>query len=463
MNNLKISLLIVLFALIGKISFAQQKTIFPLKFSENKRYLVDYKNEPFLIKEFSAWGFLQAISEKTEIAIMDSLKKKGFNTLLVSIVSNASSQMSGNPPNWQGVSPFKIKWDFSTPNEKYFKHVDKILKIAEQKGFFVLLVPCYLGYFTDAGQGWWDEMRGPNNSPEKMKVYGEFLGKRYKSTNNIMWVAGGDNDAKGLDEPYMKNLIAGIKLHDKTHLWTGHFDNGSLNFWSTNNSLYKDIIDIDGQYVWQELSMGNRGPQYVSELNQYKNGKMIFQLDQSYEHDVPHYADNENPQWIRRKMYDGLLSGCAGTSFSSGTLDNQAYWFKNTLALMNTPSLKDVYRCFKLFDVLPWQNFIPDTTKNIIVEGRGIFGSLEYMVAAKTSDSSVYMAYIPKGHSFWISPKAISMNRKILYWYNPRNGRLIKIGGQGADEIFGLTAPDENDWIFISTSDSTLKLPNSFK
>ncbi len=453
---------IALLLLLG-FSASAQEVSFPLKFSKNKRYLVDKNDTPFLIKEFSAWGMFQAISEQDEISFLDSLKDEGFNTVLVSIVSNASSQMGGNPPFWQGVSPFLVQWDFSTPNEVYFKHVDKVLKIAEQKGFFVMLVPCYLGYYTDAGQGWWDEMRGTKNSPEKMKIYGEFLGKRYQNTPNIMWVAGGDNDAKGIDEPYMKNLIAGIKTHDKQHLWTGHFNNGSQHFWATDNPLYRDLIDIDGQYVWQELSMGVRGPQYVSELNQYKKGKMIIQLDQSYEHDVPHYADNENPQWIRRKMYHGLLSGCTGTSFSSGTLDNQAYWFKNTLALMNTPSMKDVSRCFKLFDAIPWQNLIPDTTNQVLLKGRGEWGSYDYICAAKTSDSSVYVMYLPKGRNFWLNVGAISEKPKTMYWYNPRNGRLIKIGVASKDENFGISAPDENDWVLLLTSDPTLKLPNTMR
>ena len=86
---------------------------FPLKMSESRRYLVDINNKPFLIKEFSAWGLLQAISEEEEAAYLDSLKVEGFNTVMTSIVSNASSQMGGNPPYWQGVSPFNVQWDFS--------------------------------------------------------------------------------------------------------------------------------------------------------------------------------------------------------------------------------------------------------------------------------------------------------------------------------------------------------------
>ena len=297
---------------------AQTHVSFPLKFSDNKRYLVDNNNQPFLIKEFSAWGLIQALSENDEAAFLDSIKQKGFNTLLTSVVSNAPSQMGGNPPYWQGISPFNVEWDFSTPNEKYFQHVDRFFKMAEEKGFFVMALPFYMGYRTDPSQGWWDELQSRNNDTLKMRKYGEFIGKRYGKTKNIMWVAGGDNNCDGEFFAYENNMIQGVKAFDKAHLWSGHFDMNMGSFWSTNNAAFAGMMDIDGLYVWTESVLFENGPQYKTELDHYHKGKMIIQLDQSYEHDNPHFADNENYQWIRRKMYDGLLSGCAGTSFSSG-------------------------------------------------------------------------------------------------------------------------------------------------
>jgi hypothetical protein len=379
---------------------------------------------------------------------------------MTSIVSNASSQMGGNPPYWQGIAPFLVEWDFSTPNEVYFAHVDRFLKMAEEKGFFVMLVPCYLGYYTDPGQGWWDEVRSETSSPEKMRAYGEYLGKRYHDRPNIMWIVGGDNDAKGQDEPYMRNLVEGIRAYDKDHLWTGHFCNTFGNFWSSYNELYRDVIDIDGHYVWKEISLGDKGPQYVGELAQYHKGRMIIQLDQSYEHDVPHYADNENPQWIRRKMYDGLLSGCTGTSFSSGTLDNQAYWFKNWQPLMDTYGMKQVAHCFKLFDAIPWHTLVPDTSNQVIVKGRGEFGSIDYICAAGSPNGSFYVMYIPTGRNYYVNVNAMSGKTMRVHWYNPRTGRSIRIGHVGGqDTNFGVVCPDDQDWVMVFDSIPDFEMP----
>lgn len=432
---------------------------FPLVLSENGRFLEDQSKHPFLIKEFSAWGLIQALPEEEAVAFLDSIAEKGFNTILTSIVSNATSQMGGNPPYWQGISPFQVQWDFSTPNESYFQHADRILEMARSKGFLVLLVPCYLGYPGDGSQGWWDEVRGINNSPEKMHTYGEFLGERYSEVPNIIWVAGGDNDASDQDYPYMDGLIKGIKSRAPKHYWTGHFNNSTHTFWSTDNPLYRDYIDLDGFYVWSEITLDNGRPQYMSEVNQYNKGKMIFQIDQSYEHDVPHYADNENPQWIRRKRYNGLLSGCAGTSFSSGTLTNQCYWFKDWKPLMSTLGMKQSSFCFNLFESLPWQSFVPDTSSQIIVEGRGEWGTRDFICAAGDSDGRYYVMYIPGGRSIWLNMKEMSEHTMRLHWYNPRSGISIKIGHVGGSERFGLIPPDEKDWLLICDADEEFSVP----
>ncbi|MEO6221402.1 MAG: DUF4038 domain-containing protein, partial [Ginsengibacter sp.] len=337
------------------------------------------------------------------------------------------------------------------------QHADRFFKMAEQKGFFVMVLPCYMGYRGDPSQGWWDELSNENNDTLKMKKYGEFLGKRYHHTNNIMWVAGGDNNCEGKLFPYVNILILGIKQYDRQHLWTGHFDTNLGVNWSTENLLFSNTMDIDGLYVWTESVLFEKGPQYKTELDHYNKGKMIMQLDQSYEHDVPHFADNENYQWIRRKMYDGLLSGCAGTSFSAGEMDNQCYSFKNWKPLMNTRGMKQASYCFKLFEALPWQKLIPDQTSEIILSGRGTFGSLDYMCAARASDSSCYILYIPKGQPFEINAKKISGKPMRMHWYNPRTGKAIKIGVAETRERFGIAPPSEEDWVLVF-DDNTFKV-----
>ena len=426
---------------------------FPLKLSSNSRYLVDRQNAPFLIKEISAWGLIQSLSELDELAFMDSVRKKGFNTLMVSIIS-FDTRFAGHPPDWQAIPPFKTKWDFSTYNTEYFEHVSRFLQMAQDRGMLVLLVPCYLGYAGDGNQGWWDELLSPSNDTAKTRRYGQFLGNRFKDIPNIIWVAGGDNNGDSALFNHMNNIILGIKEFDRRHLWTGHF---SMN-WATNNQLYASYIDLDGLYDFTESSLGKESPQYKSELNRYGHGKMIFQLDQSYEHDIPHSSDNENPQWIRRKNYDGLLSGCAGTSFCPGLPGNPGYTFVNWRPLMNTEGMQETLYCFNVFDSRSWSHFIPDTGNQTIIRGRGSFGSLDYVCSSRSSDSSCFMAYLPVGRKITIDLGRISGKKARACWYDPLTGRSEVIGTFSTQGLRDFLPGNNKDWLLV-LDDASLKLP----
>lgn len=438
-------------------TIGQVKINFPLQLSANGRYLADRNNSPFLVKEISAWGLIQALSEEDESAFIDSVKRKGFNTLMVSIIS-FDTRFAGNPPDWQGVPPFKTKWDFSTYNLPYFEHVDRFLHLAESKEMLVLLVPCYLGYKGDGNQGWWDELLSPNNDPAKSFLYGQFLGERYKDFSNIIWEAGGDNRGAGNLYNHMNNIILGIKQNDRKHLWTGHFESVQGTNWSRGDSLYSSYIDIDGLYDFTESSLGIDSPQYKTELSRFANGKMIFQLDQSYEHDIPHSSDNEDYQWIRRKNYDGLLSGCAGTSFSPGQKDNQCYTFTNWRPLMNTRGMREVSYCFKVFESRAWYKLVPDREGNFITGGRGSFGSIDYVCAAACSDRSTFMAYLPVGRRVTVNLNNMSGQKSKAWWYDPRKGKSAFIGVFPSKGSKNFTPPSNNDWLLVIDND-VLKLP----
>jgi len=421
---------------------------FPLAVNPNNKHLVDKDGQPFLIKEISAWGLIQALPENEEAAFMDSVRSKGFNTLLVSLISY-DTRFAGNPPSWQGIAPFTKQWDFSTYNDSYFAHADRVLKMAESKGMLVLLVPCYLGYSGDAKQGWWNELLDSNNSVNKSRAYGEYVGSRYKHFTNIIWVAGGDNNGVEPVYDHLNSIIQGIKKFDN-HLWTGHFDAAPGTGWPSASKLYGKYIDIDGLYDFTEATIGDSVKQYQTELEHYNKGRMIFQLDQSYEHDIPHGPDNENYQWIRRKNYDGLLSGCAGTSFSPGEKDNQCYVFTNWQPLMNTTGMQQAQYCFNLFQSRPWYKLVPIPPSSNIIANRGDYGSRSFVCAALTTDSNTLMAYLPVGGAVNINLAAIKGGAINAWWYDVTTGKAIAINTMTNTKTFyQFTAPDNEDWVLV--------------
>jgi hypothetical protein len=185
---------------------------YPLKASANKRYLVDQRDVPFLMQGDAAWSLIVAANDSEVEQYFNNRRQKGFNTAMVNLIEH---RFSKHPPlNLDGEAPFTTSGDFTTPNEKYFAHVDWVTRKAAENGIQVLLFPIYLGY-KGTDEGWIEEL--VKLEPEKCLEYGQHLGKRYKDFDNIIWVMGGDRDPRAVQEKI--DLIAlGIRKFDRRHL-----------------------------------------------------------------------------------------------------------------------------------------------------------------------------------------------------------------------------------------------------
>ena len=104
--------------------------------------------------------------------------------------------------------------DLSTPNSAYFDRADNMINLAAKHGIAVFLDPAETG-------GWLPILR--NNGPAKAYNYGQFLGRRYKSFPNIVWMSGNDFltwNSSSADNNLVGQVMAGIASIDSSHLQT---------------------------------------------------------------------------------------------------------------------------------------------------------------------------------------------------------------------------------------------------
>jgi hypothetical protein len=400
---------------------------------------VDQNNVPFLINQASSWSLIQSLSNADAADYLDALKQRGFNAVMVSIISN-DARMAGSPPNWQGVPPFNTQWDYSTYNDAYFAHADHVLNLAKDRGMLVTLVPSYLGYPTDASQGWWDEIQSANNSVAKSLAYGRYLGQRYKNFPNLLWIAGGDNTppAGSELEKRLKAVIDGIREND-SHLWTGHWDsvahgNGVL---STENPTFASYMNVNGYYAF------NYDLTYQRDLEAYNQvpAMMLYHLDQSYETEP-----GGTPENIRRKAYEAVLMGAAGSSFNAGP----NWWgFANWRGNMDSPGSKQTTIWYRAFISRPWQDLIPDQNHLAVTSGLGTWGSIDYVAAARSSSGSTIMAFLPTSRTVTVDLRQISGTQAKCWWYNPSNGQSTSIGSFGTTGSRAFTPPGSGDWLLV--------------
>jgi hypothetical protein len=410
---------------------------FPLKISRSGRYLEDASGRPFLINQAASWGLVQSLSLADATTYLDGLAARGFNTVMVSIISN-DARMPGDPPAWQGIDPFTARWDFSTANPRYFAHADEIFRLARDRGMLVNVVAVYLGFSSDPTQGWADELLGDDNDAAKSMLYGRFLGQRYKSFDNLVWVAGGDNlPSHGSElERRLKAVIDGIRAEDPEHLWTAHWSGLDDGTYSTENPTFASYMDLNGYYAF------NYATTYTKDLSVYGQPQKLpqFHLDMSYETE-----GGGEPESIRRRAYTAILSGAMGSSFNAGP---NWYLFRNWRN-MDTQGTQETEYWYRFFASRPWQDLVPDDDHSAVTAGYGSFGSTSYVCVAHTSDWKLVVAYLPRGGTLTVQLERVQGEQARAYWYDPTSGKARDAGTFAASGSRDFSAPSQSSWVLV--------------
>jgi len=137
----------------------------------------------------------------------------GFNAQWINLLCNTYTGCRADGSTNDGVPPFTTQGDLSTPNEAYFSKVDHIVQLAAKHGQVVLLDPIETGGWTNVAVA---------NGPTRAFNYGKYLGQRYKSFPNIIWMSGNDyqNWGDATVDASVRAVATGIKETDPNHLQT---------------------------------------------------------------------------------------------------------------------------------------------------------------------------------------------------------------------------------------------------
>jgi hypothetical protein len=194
--------------------------------SENKRYLVDGGNEPFLWMGGTSWGMSEWLNREDVDLYLDDRSAKGFNLVQVCLFWGKREEdpvrFTTNPVNAYGHKaflevnghpdpgkPWVVRGGTPQNPNDYWDHVDYIIQTAAQKNMIIALLPVW-------GRRYVNATHPPHSaqvfSMSTMRSYGEFLGERYKSYPNIIWVLGGDvqADAGGQYLGHYRAMAEGI-------------------------------------------------------------------------------------------------------------------------------------------------------------------------------------------------------------------------------------------------------------
>ena len=330
-----------------------QGPAYPLNASANGLYLADQNETPFLIHGESAWGLMIMLSQADTEQYLENRRLKGINTIMVMLITKHSG-IASYTHNYYGAEPFTSGYDFSTPNEAYFANVDWVINRAAQKGIQVLLAPAYLGYGgAGMSEGWYNIIA--SNGTDKCRLYGEYLGNRYKDFPNIIWLMGGDA-LPGTDAPEIDSIVAGIQEYDTNHLITAHcsrtysaFSQYGSEAWLGLNTSYVLPPDVWGPSVTEY----ERSP-----------AMPVFLIEDYYENE-----HGMTPNDVQAEAWWANLAGCTGHIFG-----NNPIWYFGTgwqTAMDATGSL-NMAKMKSFFDLIQWWNLVPDSEHSVVTAGSAL-------------------------------------------------------------------------------------------
>jgi hypothetical protein len=452
---------------------------YPLKRSSNNRYLIDQNNVPFLMVGDAPQTLIANLSEAEATTYMVNRQNHGINTLWINLLCNYSGNWcNSDATTFDGVAPFIVAGDLSTPNPAYFQRADDMLNIAAAKGMLVLLDPIETS-------SWLGVLRA--NGTANAFAYGQWLGNRYKNFPNIIWMHGNDflSWQNAADNALVQAVARGIRSSDASHMHTIE-----LNYWtsgSLDDPTWAPLTELDAAYTYR--------PTYAQVLSEYNrsNFKPVFMVEANYEFDkADFYVDGGSAQNLRRQEYWTMLSGATGQVYGSAKI-----WpfVKGWKTYLDTPGMIQLSYMKNLFAELKWYDLVPDQTHTVVTSGYDAlagyvakfsthiarspgpsgypgrtariffhvkqltgFGSIitnTYAPAARTSDGSLVIAYMPTVRTITVDMSKLA-GSATARWYDPTNGKYVDAGASlfansGARQFTppGNNSAGDGDWVLV--------------
>ena len=320
-----------------------------------------------------------------------------------------------------GIPPFTTPGDISTPNEAYFARVDDRVQLAAQYGLNLILDPAET-------IGTLQLLR--NNGVTKNRAYGQYLGNRYRNFDNIIWMSGNDfqtwNDPD--DRAVVQAVALGILDTDPRHIQTVE-----LNY-TTSDSLddpsWAPIISLNAAYSYD--------PTYFQVLKAYNRSNFIpvFMVEANYEFGH-NSGDLGTPDVLRKQEYWTMLSGGnVGQIYGNHHMSGSASFPSDWQSWLDTPGGTQMGYVRTFFQSRRWYDLVPDQTHVVVTAVSGGFGCTGSgtiaangcTTAARTSDGTLALAYVPRSATLTVNMAQLS-GQVTARWFDPTNNTYRAITG----------------------------------
>lgn len=416
---------------------------FPLRVSPSGRYLEDSQGRPFLYQADTAWMLFFRLGLPEAIEYLKARKNQGFNVIQV--------QLTGflGMGTVEGEMPFAgPDYDFSTPNEAFFRHVDQVVDEAGKLGLALAMTPAWVGC---CGEGWGGKTKAGQtaplgvNGPAKCFAFGQWLGTRYRDRAHVLWIHGGDNDPGDREE--IRQLALGIRDRSPHQLMTYHAASThcSTDVWPPAESW----LDVSMVYTYfRGFNKAWRKDQpdvYEVSLAEYRKQPVrpFFLGESTYE--------GEHGEWgsalqARKQAWWCVLSGGCGHAYGSPNWNFPENWRE----VLQLPGAGQMQHLRRFLEARNWHQLVPDLERKLVPAPESLPPNRGH-AAAIARDGMEGLVYYAEATPRLIDPGCLAGSRIRFAWFNPRSGETGPFqpwaeGGSGRRE---LKPPGDGDWFLV--------------
>ena len=141
--------------------------VFPLKVSENHRFLVDQQNRPFLVVGDAGWSLIVQPGDSDIDRYLDDRKARGFNSIIINLIEH---KFCTHPPKTRiRADPVPEAGRFLGSPGHLFDFAHSVVKKANDRGLVVWLFPAYLGY-GGKDEGWFQETKASGKANLRLRA-----------------------------------------------------------------------------------------------------------------------------------------------------------------------------------------------------------------------------------------------------------------------------------------------------
>lgn len=443
----------------------------PITASENGRFLTTDSGEPFFWLADTAWELFHRLDKNEADLYLETRRRQGFNVIQAVVLAELDGLYA---PNANGHLPL-LGDDPTRPNEYYFRYVDAIIRLAAEKELYIGLLPT-----------WGDKVNGEmwGTGPaifndENARIFGQFLGNRYRNDANILWILGGDRPTPGYVSVWTAMAEGIAEGMGKRPFRTYHPHGGASSSAQLHEADWLDMNMLQSGHVLQDVPNW----EMVTADYQRQPTKPVLDSEPCYEdHPIDPFLRAWRPENgrftdydVRKQAYRAVFAGACGHTYG-----HHAVWQFWTLQRepINFPSptwqdailrpgatqmiyLKNLMLSRPALTRIPDQTMLPDLPEIPPPDNSHHFHPLRaaYASATRCQNGTYAMVYFPKAEQNIKVDLSCLSSRVKAWWYDPRNGKAHPAGTH-APELTTFTSPIAGpDWVLVLDDDTLGVLP----